>query len=374
MKISCGKVLLTAWILSATFANASAQQKEIKAVMTAENWQFEPGQVEFLKEQGKPVMKLLKSRATWKGVDFATGTLSFDIWPGDPDFVSCYFREQSIDERECFYFRTSFAGNPDGYQGIQYAPFLNGVNLWDLLPEYQTGATFSKNQWNHVKMVISEKQMRVFINDMHAPALVVPHLEGNTTHGGISFEGQALLTNLTILPGAIEHLPNEPGFDITDNDARYIRKWETLKEYKLPGSTDFDASWYPDSSATWEPITTERKGMINLTRKVGINHTRKITWLKTTITADAACTRTLRLGFSDDIWVFVNKQLTYVDKNIYGSPMAKSPEGRISLDNGFLELPLQTGRNEIMIALASNFYGWGLIARFDKNEGIHLIR
>ncbi|MBV7533779.1 hypothetical protein [Chitinophaga sp. sic0106] len=364
--------LITALLLIANFANAQT----IKAGMSAGNWEFQPGQVTFTNEQGTPALRLLNSaaRATLKGVDFHNGTIAFDILPTDPDFASCYFREQSIDNRECFYLRNGFAGNPDAYQAIQYAPFLHGVNLWDLLPEYQNAATYNRDQWNHVKLLISQKQMRVYINDMHTPTLIVPHLEGNTTHGGISFEGQATIRNLTILPGETEHLPDEPGIDITQNDARYLRKWETLKTHKLTGSTDFDQSWYPDSTAQWEPITAERKGLINLTRKTGLNHTRKITWLKTTVTADAACLKTLRLGFSDDIWVFVNQQLTYVDKNTYGRPIAKEPNGRISLDNGSVVLPLKAGSNEIMIALASNFYGWGLIARFDGNEGIHLTR
>ena len=53
---------------------------------------------------------------------------------------------------------------------------------------------------------------------------------------------------------------------------------------------------------------------------------------------------------------------------------AKPPEGRLSLDNGSFVLPLKTGDNEIAVAVANNFYGWGLILRLEDLEGLRLAR
>jgi len=40
---------------------------------------------------------------------------------------------------------------------------MGGINLWDLSDEYQAGATIYQKGWNHVKLVVSGKQMRVFV-------------------------------------------------------------------------------------------------------------------------------------------------------------------------------------------------------------------
>jgi hypothetical protein len=50
----------------------------------------------------------------------------------------------------------------------------------------------------------------------------------------------------------------------------------------------------------------------------------------------------------------------------------KSPDGRLSLDNGSLMLPLKAGDNEIAVAIANNFYGWGLMLHLDDVKGIEL--
>jgi hypothetical protein len=51
---------------------------------------------------------------------------------------------------------------------------------------------------------------------------------------------------------------------------------------------------------------------------------------------------------------------------------AENPDGRLSLENGAFDLPLQKGRNEVVVALANNFYGWGLEMRMDNLKGIKL--
>ena len=47
-------------------------------------------------------------------------------------------------------------------------------------------------------------------------------------------------------------------------------------------------------------------------------------------------------------------------------------EGRLSLQNGSFVVPLKAGDNEVAVALANNFYGWGLILRLENLDGITL--
>ena len=96
--------------------------------------------------------------------------------------------------------------------------------------------------------------------------------------------------------------------------------------------------------------------------------------MKTTIESDSAQERTLHLGFVDEVWVYVNGQFLFADKNHYGTPGQKYPRGRCSIENAAFKLPLKKGKNEVLIGLANYFYGWGIIARIDDTDGIHLAK
>jgi hypothetical protein len=60
--------------------------------------------------------------------------------------------------------------------------------------------------------------------------------------------------------------------------------------------------------------------------------------------------------------------MVYADKNTYNAFIRKEPDGRISVDNATVPLALQQGDNELLIGVANNFFGWGLIARLSMKE------
>ncbi|MEJ0030409.1 MAG: hypothetical protein WDO15_08595 [Bacteroidota bacterium] len=62
------------------------------------------------------------------------------------------------------------------------------------------------------------------------------------------------------------------------------------------------------------------------------------------------------------------------DKNLYAQDMRKQPDGRISVENTSFEIPLKEGDNDVLIGLANDFYGWGIIPRFDNRTGIEIYR
>jgi len=214
----------------------------------------------------------------------------------------------------------------------------------------------------------------------------VPALEGNLEKGGIAFSGgNATIANLVIKPDAVENLDPAPGYISTYNDTRYLRSWqvsnasdlafgkEIIPPFAFLNKTSVGAGLL-DSATKWTPIIAEARGNINLTRVLG--HTdftkRRFAWLKTTIESDSAQERILQLGFSDEIWLFVNGEPLYTDKNYFGTPGQKFPRGRCTIENASIKLPLHKGKNEILIGLANFFYGWGIVARLDDTDGIHL--
>jgi hypothetical protein len=95
--------------------------------------------------------------------------------------------------------------------------------------------------------------------------------------------------------------------------------------------------------------------------------------LKTTITSDSKQTRKVDIGWTREMWVFVNGKLVYADKNLFESDVQrKIPDGRCSLENASFTLPLEAGDNEVAVAIANNFFGWGVKLRLADPQGIHL--
>jgi hypothetical protein len=107
-----------------------------------------------------------------------------------------------------------------------------------------------------------------------------------------------------------------------------------------------------------------------LTRKLGKSDLRRIVWLKVQIASEEAQKKVLDLGFSDEVWVFINGRVLYTGTNMYGHPVMKEPDGRLALQNSSFAIPLQKGTNDLLIGVANNFYGWGIMARFREMKGI----
>ena len=301
---------------------------------------------------------------------FSNGTIVFDAEPVAGPFSGIYFRQADDKQGEYFYLRTARAGNIYANDAVQYAPIVKGVNLWDLYDHYQAPALIKKNDWNHIKLVVSGFQMRVYVNDMLKPALEIPRLEGNGKQGYIAFEGEFLLANLTIKPNETEGLSANEGVDLTNYNANYIRQFIISSPVELPGGRELNRDDLPKTDTLFQSISADRAGLINITRKYGPSSTRRYVWLKAKVNSDKDQTVQMRLGFSDEVWVFVNQKLTYVDKNLYFEDMRKYPNGRISIENSQFPVRFNSGENEILIGVSNDFFGWGIIARLESMEGL----
>jgi hypothetical protein len=350
---------------------------DVKVAMTADQWEFDPQKTEFTTYKSVTAMHLLTSMdpATLKNFNFTNGTIEFDIAPKDSIMTGIFFRRQNPAESEYFYLRVRGEYNPGALWTIQYAPFIKTVNMWDMLPYYQAPAALKINEWNHLKLVVSGAQMRVYVNDPNRPVLEVPQLEGNTTEGSLAFTGKSYFANLVIKPNQTEGLLPTAGPDPTEHDPRYLRQWQVTEPVLLPEGNELSYTKLPDSATTWQPITAERRGLVNLTRRFGIEkNKRRVVWLKVKLKAATAQNRRVNFGFSDEVWVFINRQALYVDKNLYMQAIMKEPEGRCTIDNTSFNLPLKQGVNELLIGVANDFFGWGIIARLDNMEEVEVVQ
>ena len=352
--------------------------------LKAEAWAFKPGVAQFDDSAGVSRLKIVSGQGyvALKDLDLDDGTIEFDDIPTDPDFALFCFHWQDSSECETFYFRTTWGvEHPYAMEAVQYTPIVKNVMYWDALPHYQTFADFSMTRPNHVKMILSGRQMKVWVNHPERPTLEVTRLEGDVTHGSIAFQGRHIITNLVIKPGQVEGLSPVEGTDPTAFDSRYLRHWQMAASdtagEDVQAANILGVHGKPGTKAVWKPIDAERRGFVNLSRIFGgttVFGTPRTMWLKTMIHSTEAKVVNLRLGFLDDVAILVNDRLIKVDKNNFGVPATKEPNGRLSIENSEVSLPLKAGDNVLMIALGCNWYSWGLVARLDDMEGLSIER
>jgi hypothetical protein len=310
-----------------------------------------------------------------KDTPFSDGTIEFDvntIGRGSPGIA---FRQQDDDNFELLYLRPDPAC-PAFRACMQYAPQTHGVLLWDLFPQYQTRAPLRENGWNHIKMVVSGRRMNVFVTDVPSPMLEVGSLEGDAVTGAVRLQGPGTFANMVITPDAVDGLSPEPASDPLSADRGVVRHWRLSPFSALPNGKEATFGDMPGTSPEWKTLTTERNGLVNISREYGRplpQPNRAVAWLKTTITSDRKQTKRVDIGWTRELWVFVNGKLVYADKNLFEVEDArKFPDARCSLENGGAMLPLEPGENEIVVALANDFFGWGMVLRVTDPEGVRL--
>lgn len=375
------KIILIVAALLATLFESYAQEKKSKIpgtqniTLSAEKWEFQPGKVDFLEFKGRHTMKIAPASGpiVIKDLIFTDGTIEYDVIPAKTEFASAiYFHRKNEKEQEIVYLRVPKMTDPFANEGIQYCPILDGVNMWDMYPQYQSAAQAKTDEWNHIKLVISGMQMQVFVNN--TLRLTIPKLEGREHSGSIAFDGESYISNIEIKPDQTEGLAQTEGADLSRHEANYIRNWSVAQPALLAeGREPTTVSDLPKDDSFVEKIAAERYGLVNLTRRFGGSEKRRIVWLKAIINAKEATQTNLQLGFSDEIWVYLNDQITYTDKNIFRQNMKKYPDGRISVQNGSTKLKLKKGENQLLIGVSNDFYGWGIIARLENLEGIAAI-
>jgi hypothetical protein len=352
---------------------AVAAAAAIKVPMTAEHWQSDSAAFE--KIQGMDAIALHQGgTAIAKDITLKDGTIEFDVQPMVMG-TGMVFRRRDEKTYEMFYFRPNgkCAEAPDC---LQYAPETHNILLWDVFPQYQVPAPIHDGEWNHVKLVISGKRMNMYVNHSSSPTLKVGRLEGDATEGAVGLSGPGYFANVVVTPGATEGLSPEPDADPTATDSHLVRNWQLSAASQLAEGKDASYSEMPAASAEWKPIAAELGGLIDITREYGLpleRPKRSMAWIKTTIESDKAQTIHTSFGWVREAWVFVNGKQVFADKNLYMPASArKSPDGRLALTNGGFDLPLNAGSNEVAIAVASNFYGLGVVWRLDTVEGVKL--
>src|SRR4051812_13881289 len=290
----------------------------ITVTMTADHWQSKEN-AEFLRQLGfyHGLMRLNSGNAVLKGITFSDGTIEFDVNTIGRGAPGIAFRQQDEDNFELLYLRPD-PNCPAFRACMQYAPQTHGVLLWDLFPQYESRAPLRENGWNHIKMVVSGRRMNVFVNDATSPTLDIGRLEGDAMTGGLRLQGPGTFANMVITPGAVDGLTPAALADPSDADRGLVRRWRLSPYSALPSGKDARYDDMPRAAQAWKTIDTERNGLVNLSREYGRplgDSNRAVAWLTTTVTSDRKQTKTVDIGWTRDVWVFVNGKQVYADKN-----------------------------------------------------------
>ena len=354
--------------------------------LTAANWTTK-GDVRFQKIEGFPNgLMENKGGAVLNGLVFKNGTIDVDVMFGKG--ISTIIFRRGDDMGEALVMRPQ-PNCPASNDCIQYTPVMHGAFLWDLYHQYQTKAPLSDKQWNHIRIVAAGKRMKVFMNGLSEPVLSVDSMAGTLGAGSLRLGGPASWANLVITPDASAGLPATPAPDPSAPDHHLVRTWNvspsvhvvTTVDKKVDGNigTLPSSDVGNEPSWRWRHLVSETDGLVNLSREVGSSKKGDEVsgvWLSTIVHSDRDQTKHVHLGWVREVAVFANGKPVFQERNLYGSPAQKEPDGRLGLENGQFDLPLRKGDNTVRLFVDDNFgaaqhFGWGVKMRLDDISGVH---
>jgi hypothetical protein len=290
-----------------------------------------------------------------RGVRLRDGTIEIDMAVSAArSFHGLVWRRAaSTATYESFFVRPHQVGNPDA---VQYAPVFNDVSAWQLY----TGAghwaplRFPIDRWFRLRVGFAGDRAEAYINDMEQPALALGRLRLPPAAGGIG-----------VMVGG-------PGLRIArfayDDATPALRARAPRAPRTAPGTirdwfvSDPVAEGSPLSSAAgWQRIEAEPGGLVNLARLHPVRRGRDTVFARATIPSATAMSRSLRFGFSDRAVVYLNGRRVFAGDDTY-----RSRDYRFLGSIGYwytLELALEPGANELVVAVSESFGGWGVMAR-----------
>jgi len=332
---------------------------------------------------GKTALRLTSTMSTRRDVDLKDGTIEFDLWStGERAFAYIHFRMQSERESEAIYFRLHKSRLPDA---IQYDPFYQGLGNWQLFhgPESTAAVDLPPGRWIHVRLELLGEKAALFLGDAPEPVLAVPKLARGSKGGFIALRS-FLGANIA---GAVEPPSSFANVAVRPDVTRYdFSKIVEAKATPLPGLVAkfrLSPAFVPEdgpvraltgaagSPETWPVANVLPSGLVVFGSQVEVpaKSKRYATIASFRVRAEQAGIKRLRIGFSDEVSVFLNGRILFSGDQRYIFNFPRQ-EGLIHLDQASVYLPLEKGDNEVRLVVSEVFGGWGLMAQFEDPTGL----
>jgi hypothetical protein len=334
------------------------------------------GGPQFLEYLGRKSVYLPSGLISVKGAKMRDGTIDVDV-ATKPNalFAGIAFRIESDANLEIVYIRP---GATDTIEAMQYTPRLNGDAIWQLLntSHEKASAHFPKDQWFHIRLVVSGRTCTVIMNNSQDPTMTVTNLRRGDTEGAIGLwglGGGAYFSNLSYTPSPdrapLQDLPLFKG-------AGLVAAWELSPTFD---AADVDAATYPKSITQWDKVHAEDPGFVLVNRyrtspamfpmpsrremQKGRVKGAKVVFARAHIASPKAANKMLKIGYSDDIVVYLNGKQVFSGKNAL-SFRSDDSLGAFGLDD---QAPahLNAGDNELLVAVTEYNGGWAFECKLE---------
>ena len=380
MNIALKKLLIALAVVLISSSLVHAQSSQTPSIPPdSPRWALE-GQARATEYQGRKCLYLDGGAATLKDLEMRDGVIDVDVaTPANRGFFGIQFRLANDGANgEWVYLRQHKSGLPDA---MQYTPVLNTGANWQLY----NGAGFTgavdipKDVWFHLRLEVVGAQAKLYVKDMDKPALIMNDLKSGLQKGQLALYvliGATYFSNFQVreTPAAPweRHYPPMPPGTLT--------RWDLSPSYDaLARNLERPLSPSERDAIQWQDVEAEPPGFVVIYRYRAAPHLRvtfandfskrlepqpgmKVVYARATIDSERDQVKKLQIGYSDDVSVFLNGKILYRGRSAQNF---RDPGflGIVNPENDEIYIPLQKGRNELMLAVSELGGGWGFICR-----------
>ena len=370
-------VLIVVLLFSSLVHAQSSQTPSIPP--DSPRWALE-GQATATEYRGSKCLYLDGGAASLKDLEMRDGVIDVDVaTPANRGFFGIEFRLANNGANgEWVYLRQHKSGLPDA---MQYTPVLNTGANWQIYngPGFTGAIDIPKDVWFHMRLEVVGAQAKLYVKDMDKPALVMNDLKSGVQKGLVALyvlTGATYFSNFEVreTPAAPweRHFPPMPPGTLTkwNLSPSYDALARNLERPLLPSERD---------AIQWQEVEAEPPGFVVIYRYREAPHLRvtfandfskrlepqpgmKVVYARATIDSERDQVKKLYIGYSDDVSVFLNGKILYRGRSAQNF---RDPGflGIVNPENDAIYIPLQKGRNELMLAVSELGGGWGFICR-----------
>jgi hypothetical protein len=356
------KVFILMMIIGSLVSTRLLSQERKTAMLDPDAWEIDAARHEFTNYRGQDALYLENGTARLIGSSFKTGIIDYDVnFREGRKFIGVHFRIKDKRNYEEFYLRAHQSGNPDA---MQYTPVFNGVAGWQLYygEGYSTAHKYNFTEWTHIRLIVAEDRMDVFIDDMSRPVLHVHDLKAEPIAGSYGFGtqlGGAYYANLEVKPLSEPALVSEVT-PLPEPEPGTILKWQVSSVFNVNEVVELtDLNDLPNlNSLEWLTLSAEYTGTVNLASVSNWSEDNNTVLVKAVIHSDKDQLKRMGFGYSDVAQLFVNGKPLYLGQRVF-----RSRDYRYLGTIGYYDvvyIDLKQGENEVVFAVSEMFGGWGL--------------